>query len=337
MGVKNQFGYVKSKPESGIGGANGPRQQPPISRPVPSPLPPQDGGGPLSAAMRGLLDQRLYGGPAHHQLESSGVAASLLAKRYNNNPHQSLASPSSSSASSAFTTASQLSSLLNCSSIAELAGSAGLGGCYDTGSSSSKTIGMSSAFDKPMGVVGLTAFDKVGLGGGGGGGGMTAYENNSNSSRVGSMLGGGNPYERWSNGSDSLFGLGGGGQSSGGGMMDCGYKGDRGGLGGQVDMLADLVGGSSSKLLSGGGGGPPLSGGSGGVGGGAPLYPPKSQIKRQKMIYHCKFGEFGILGTWNTGTFLLTFLYQLTPSNIFFREMVTIKNFWLKVKTNFPS
>ena len=103
-------------------------------------------------------------------------------------------------------------------------------------------------------------------------------------------------------------------------------------------MLADLVGGSSSKLLSGGGGGPPLSGGSGGVGGGAPLYPPKSQIKRQKMIYHCKFGEFGILGTWNTaGTFLLTFLYQLTPSNIFFREMVTIKNFWLKVKTNFPS
>jgi len=26
-----------------------------------------------------------------------------------------------------------------------------------------------------------------------------------------------------------------------------------------------------------------------------PMYPPKSQIKRQKMIYHCKFGEFGIL------------------------------------------
>jgi len=25
------------------------------------------------------------------------------------------------------------------------------------------------------------------------------------------------------------------------------------------------------------------------------LYPLKSQIKRQKMIYHCKFGEFGIL------------------------------------------
>ena len=25
------------------------------------------------------------------------------------------------------------------------------------------------------------------------------------------------------------------------------------------------------------------------------VYPPKNQIKRQKMIYHCKFGEFGIL------------------------------------------
>lgn len=26
-----------------------------------------------------------------------------------------------------------------------------------------------------------------------------------------------------------------------------------------------------------------------------PLYPPRSQIKRQKMIYHCKFGEFGVM------------------------------------------
>ncbi len=26
-----------------------------------------------------------------------------------------------------------------------------------------------------------------------------------------------------------------------------------------------------------------------------PIFPPKSQIKRQKMIYHCKFGEFGVL------------------------------------------
>jgi tripartite motif-containing protein 2/3 len=25
------------------------------------------------------------------------------------------------------------------------------------------------------------------------------------------------------------------------------------------------------------------------------MYPPRSQIKRQKMIYHCKFGEFGVM------------------------------------------
>ena len=25
------------------------------------------------------------------------------------------------------------------------------------------------------------------------------------------------------------------------------------------------------------------------------LYPPRSQIKRQKMIYHCRFGEFGVM------------------------------------------
>lgn len=25
------------------------------------------------------------------------------------------------------------------------------------------------------------------------------------------------------------------------------------------------------------------------------IYPPKSQIRRQKMIYHCKFGEFGVM------------------------------------------
>jgi tripartite motif-containing protein 2/3 len=27
----------------------------------------------------------------------------------------------------------------------------------------------------------------------------------------------------------------------------------------------------------------------------AQLYPPRSQIKRQKMIYHCRFGEFGVM------------------------------------------
>ena len=42
---------------------------------------------------------------------------------------------------------------------------------------------------------------------------------------------------------------------------------------GATDQIVDLT----SKLIS------------------ANIYPPKSQIKRQKMIYHCKFGEFGVM------------------------------------------
>jgi hypothetical protein len=254
--------------------------------------------------MRGLLDQRLYSGA--HQLETSscgggmmagggggmmaGGGGGLLSKRYSG---PSLGSPSPSS--SAFTSAShQLSSLLNCASIAELTGSAGaLGGHYD-----SKSIGGSAFDNKPMGVVGLTAFDKPSnLSGGGGGtgtGAMSAYES---SGRLLSGVSNNNPYERWSNGSDTLFGLGGSSSSqAASSIMDScgGYKDRLGCLGPQADLLADLVGGSgsSSKLLS----GAPLSSNSAA---GAPLYPPKSQIKRQKMIYHCKFGEFGILGKGN--------------------------------------
>ncbi len=244
--------------------------------------------------MRGLLDPRLYAGSEN---TSSGPAAGLLSKRFNN-AHQPMNSPATNSA--AFTSGSQLSSLLNCASIAELAGSAGIGP-YDTSSSSSRNIiSMNSAFDKPVG--GLSAFEKSGLGGGGGPGGMNAYES-SGHIRGSGVLSGGNPYERWSNGSDSLFGLGGGGGVHGGGLTDCGvYKEQQQqrlvGSSSHADMLADLVGGSSSKLLSasGGSGQPMSSNGSGGSSSGPPLYPPKSQIKRQKMIYHCKFGEFGILG-----------------------------------------
>lgn len=94
-----------------------------------------------------------------------------------------------------------------------------------------------------------------------------------------------NPYEKWSNGgSDNIFnnlsdpyvipnnngsggngGIGGTGGGSGGG-------GNGGGVS-QNDNIIDL----SAKLMS------------------ATIFPPKSQIKRQKMIYHCKFGEFGVM------------------------------------------
>jgi tripartite motif-containing protein 2/3 len=74
-------------------------------------------------------------------------------------------------------------------------------------------------------------------------------------------LNGMNPYEKWSNGgSDSIFQNGGGEH----------YSLSSGGAG---DSMLDLT----SKLMS------------------TAIFPPKSQIKRQKMIYHCKFGEFGVM------------------------------------------
>ncbi|XP_045127419.1 brain tumor protein-like [Portunus trituberculatus] len=70
-------------------------------------------------------------------------------------------------------------------------------------------------------------------------------------------------YEKWScGGGEGVFSGGGGG--GGGGRV---------GVGGGDPVLHDL----SHKLLS------------------CSIFPPRSQIKRQKMIYHCKFGEFGVL------------------------------------------
>lgn len=78
-----------------------------------------------------------------------------------------------------------------------------------------------------------------------------------------------NPYEKWSNGgSDNIINI----------IADqytiplssCSVNGNGNS---QTDaMTFDLT----SKLMS------------------TPMFPPKSQIKRQKMIYHCKFGEFGV-------------------------------------------
>ncbi|XP_023011923.1 tripartite motif-containing protein brain tumor isoform X2 [Leptinotarsa decemlineata] len=75
-------------------------------------------------------------------------------------------------------------------------------------------------------------------------------------------LNGINPYEKWSNGgtTDSIFQNG---------------TSDPYSLSNtpQNDPMLDLT----SKLMS------------------TAIFPPKSQIKRQKMIYHCKFGEFGVM------------------------------------------
>ncbi|XP_073823245.1 tripartite motif-containing protein brain tumor isoform X2 [Musca autumnalis] len=110
-----------------------------------------------------------------------------------------------------------------------------------------------------------------------------------------------NPYEKWSNGgSDNLFSssgsdpfssttptqmLGGNGLTNG---SACNTVATTNGLPSSALTALNMTNGSgcsssdsimdlTSKLLS------------------ASIYPPKSQIKRQKMIYHCKFGEFGVM------------------------------------------
>jgi len=263
VGVRNQFGYVKSKPEHG----NGNKQQPPISRPVNtsqsqlpnnsmscmlpgSPIPhidspvqgthastaapqhqaigniPSGNMSMMNSMVRGLLDQRsLYN--TGNQSENSGQGGPSNCQLSANSllAKRYGGQAAAQNMNSSFTTNSQLTSLLSGSSIADLTNSSGL-----------------------------------------------------------------NPYEKWSNGSDSLFG-----NLTGQNNQQDGFK-ERLGLGSQSsnDSIMDL----SSKFMSQNSlsspslpAATPLSS--------APmntaLYPPKSQIKRQKMIYHCKFGEFGIL------------------------------------------
>ncbi|XP_046394575.1 brain tumor protein [Ischnura elegans] len=108
-----------------------------------------------------------------------------------------------------------------------------------------------------------------------------------------------NPYEKWSNGGGSS---GNGGVGSG---ADCIFPNGVGNSG------VGLNGGGDHFPMPGGpGSGPGAIGAGSGSGGSsgdpmldltsklmssATIFPPKSQIKRQKMIYHCKFGEFGVL------------------------------------------
>ena len=278
VGVKNQFGYVRSKPETGNN--NNSRQQPPIARPVTSnnsqqqlmphpqlsssctsPLPQlsQD----HSLGMPGLMQsspmmQNMVRGLMDHQQQQQQhqqlqrTSSHSLYNSHNNSHHleqQSLSTGnlltrrynSGDSGHQGFSS-SHLSSLLSGASIADLASSS-------------------------------------------------------------SILN--NPYEKWSNGADSLFSnLPTNNPHHG--QHDTGFN-NKLGLSQQAsnDSLLDL----SSKFMSQTClSSPPLPPGtpisntsvnnssSSAPGGAAPsLYPLKSQIKRQKMIYHCKFGEFGIL------------------------------------------
>lgn len=94
------------------------------------------------------------------------------------------------------------------------------------------------------------------------------------------------PYEKWSNGmSDNIFTSMNEQYPSLAPMNGNGLNGNNMGNGNNNIMtLNTLASGNSdammditSKLMS------------------SSIFPPKSQIKRQKMIYHCKFGEFGVM------------------------------------------
>jgi tripartite motif-containing protein 2/3 len=86
-------------------------------------------------------------------------------------------------------------------------------------------------------------------------------------------------YEKWSNGiSDSIFSNNSNEQYSSMGLFNSGANNNLLNLGsssavGNTDSILDIT----SKLMS------------------TNMFPPKSQIKRHKMIYHCKFGEFGVM------------------------------------------
>lgn len=94
-----------------------------------------------------------------------------------------------------------------------------------------------------------------------------------------------NPYEKWSNGSDNIFsnmndqyssmGPLNGSVSNGSGMNN--GNNTMMTLNSLASVNSDSMIDITTKLMS------------------TSIFPPKSQIKRQKMIYHCKFGEFGVM------------------------------------------
>lgn len=85
-------------------------------------------------------------------------------------------------------------------------------------------------------------------------------------------------YEKWSNGiSDSIFSNSNSNEQYSSMGLFNGANNNLLNLGsssaGNTDSILDIT----SKLMS------------------TNMFPPKSQIKRHKMIYHCKFGEFGVM------------------------------------------
>ena len=237
--VKSQFGFVRTNSSNSTNNrlnssdsGSGHKQQPPISRPISS-----------SGSASNLANNVL----GLSSLTSNSLAAGILAAGTNGhansgsggtqlNTYNSVGGHSMLERHRSQPSSYSLSSLHS------------LGSNEDPGGGGSGGLLLSKRFNRPLGpLVGDMGLSGVPVTGGNG---------------VGH-----NPYEKWSNGTDSstkqlMFNSGSANDSNDHGQQS------------QQSML-DL----SSKLI-------PQNG---------PIFPPKSQIKRQKMIYHCKFGEFGVL------------------------------------------
>ncbi len=269
--VKNTFGYVRSRNSSGtnsVGSSGVPRQQPPISRPTSSNSS-SNGSSNNSQNSHGLLNSLMSSGTSNSCNLSNGLAQGIAASLNNGHHHGHQNSISHSSAVGSglkeFLMEQQQLQHVSRSFLAN----SGVG----PGSSLGSQPLNNNVFENGGGLL-SKRFGSPSTGVNSAASGLGPLGN------LGQDLSAGlNPYEKWSNGSDKLFD-----QHTSDSILELSSK------------LLNLghPGPISSSTL----GGNPL--GSVNTTGSTPVsinggFPPKSQIKRQKMVYHCKFGEFGVL------------------------------------------
>jgi len=293
--VKNTFGYVRSRNSSGtnsVGSHGGNVRQPPISRPTSSNS--SSIGSAASSGGSSLLNSLMNNSTSGCMSNglAQGIAVTLASTQNGhaaasvNGGHQSSVSHSAvGNGLKEFLLEQQ--HLQQHSSRSFLANSSngvsGLGGPNGSGGGSAGLVPTTGS--QPLNN---NVFEN-GVGGGGGGLLSKRFSSPSSSAGLGPLgypgdLGGGlNPYEKWSNGSDKLFD-----QHTSDSILELSSK--------LLNLGQHQAPISTSTAL----GGNPLSQNGGSqsavqqaINGGG--FPPKSQIKRQKMVYHCKFGEFGVL------------------------------------------
>jgi len=298
--VKNTFGYVRSRNTSGtnsVGSGSGVRQ-PPISRPTSSnsssigSAASSGGSSLLNSLMNNSTSGCLSNGLAQ------GIAATLASTQNGGlqNGHAVTVNGHGGSVQSHSAVGNGLKEFLleqqhlqQHSSRSFLANSSNgglnggsLGGHTNGGNAGGGGPGLVPTSTQPLNN---NVFEN-----GGGGNGLLSKRFSSPSSQSSGLgplgypgdLGGGlNPYEKWSNGSDKLFD-----QHTSDSILELSSKLLN--LGHQAPISTSTALGGNPLSQNGSSAVQAINGGGGG-------FPPKSQIKRQKMVYHCKFGEFGVL------------------------------------------